>query len=80
MSTTNYEAIGTIGVSKNTAELLACEKKLGEVYCSMITVADRLSFKDKRSAELFRELNKIVRKMLISSIYTAGFMNDYKVI
>lgn len=80
MSTTNYEAIGTIGVSKNTAELLACEKKLGEVYCSMITVADRLSFKDKRSAEFFRELNKIVRKMLISSICTAGFINDYKVI
>ena len=80
MSTTNYEAIGTIGVSKNTAELLACEKKLGEVYCSMVTVADRMSFKDQSSDELFVKLNKIIRKMLISSICTASFINDYKVI
>lgn len=80
MNTTNYEAVDTIGVSKNTAELLACQKKLGEVYCSMVTVADRLSFKDQSSAELFCKLNKIVRKMLISSICAAGFINDYKVI
>ena len=65
MNTTNYEAVDTIGVSKNTAELIACEKKLREVYCSMVTVAGRMSFKDQSSDELFVKLNKIIRKMLI---------------